>query len=174
MVQQLWSEIEKLKAEIRRLRGQMQTISSGGQILPTSIITTGGGSSSSGFLKWKNTTGSTRFTGEIVKEIDTGQEFDLSDLDSVALIGVLAEDTLDNQYGFVRHLGYQDTVFVNGNVTAGNYLSSDAMGGYAYDTGVAVGGAIAAGMFAIALSSFAISSASSLGSVSAYIFPVLR
>lgn len=41
MVQQLWGDIEKLKAEIRRLRGELRQIASGGTII--GIVNSGGG-----------------------------------------------------------------------------------------------------------------------------------
>lgn len=45
MVQQLWGDIEKLKAEVRRLRGELRQIAAGSSIIGT--ITTGGGGSGS-------------------------------------------------------------------------------------------------------------------------------
>lgn len=42
MVQQLYNDLEKLKAEIRRLRGELNAIATGGRIIPNAIP--GGGS----------------------------------------------------------------------------------------------------------------------------------
>lgn len=42
MVQQLFNSVEHLKAEVRRLRGELNAISSGGRVIPTSISGGGG------------------------------------------------------------------------------------------------------------------------------------
>lgn len=182
MVSQLYTEIERISGEIRRLRGRLDRISIGGQIIPstTTPISQGGGGtgiigSPLGVTVWQNDTGIQQTKGSVV----VWKTARLFDLPSVAadtkVIGVLDGSSINDSdnvpnggNGRVRHVGYQSRVFINGTVDVGDFLVAD--GGDTQGAAVSAGPDPVDGAFGIALTD----SAASATEVQAYVFPVLH
>lgn len=169
MVQQLYGEIEKMKAEIRRLRGEIYRISIGGVVVPTSIIS--GGSSSTTFQeRWKNNTGSDMEVGDAVSiNLGSGDPQGMVPAGgsrNQGMLGILMEDTADGDFGLVRMAGYVAVANHRGTIIEGDYLINDpAVNGKLISTGRAIGDLADTGVFAIALADSLPDSVSGEGTV---------
>lgn len=142
MVQQLFGDIERLKAEVTRLRGRIDAISIGNIVIPTAtqpglpqannsfaviqnFINTSGGNLTDGQVVILDTSGARR--------INT-----TTSADDPLVIGAVRGDNgpyVDTQATPVLLLGTTSNLQVDGTVTAGDYLATSAVAGKAASVG---------------------------------------
>lgn len=160
MMQMLWTKIDFLEDEIRRIRSDLLATHSGRHIIVSSIKgimpPSGGGSGISGsplgVTMWENQSGATRSQGAVVVESGADTFSVSSTQGDRRVIGVLDDDgIIVGAVGRIRHIGRQSEVDVTGAVAAGDYLRASVTAGRAESTGADR----LKGTFARALTAFA-------------------
>lgn len=174
MVQQLFGDVEKLKAEIKRLRGLVDSFSIGGRIIPhnTGVISNQANNAQSVIQNFINNSGGPLSDGDVVVLDVTGARRITTTVtpQDITVLGVVRDFLSIGPFANAAEtpvllIGNMGLVKVNGAVAAGDYLVTTNSAARAKSVGV---DETQAGIFAVAESV----NASGNGTVTASIFPV--
>lgn len=170
MVQRLFGDVESLRQEVRALRGRINSILAGGQIIPAAIVAPGSGQanlSRSVIALFLNVSGADLLGGDVVVLDFTDYRrctTSTTPADVLAL-GVVTGDAppyADNSNAPVLLLGTVAALSVDGAVAAGDYIGVSTVAG----KGASLGATPVSGAFAQAMT------ADVGGYISALVFPV--